>query len=129
MPRLPDGATHLPQGFFDHRDVSFVGRPFPLEEADEHFSRLRRWGCNFLRLLITWEAVEHAGPGQYDEPYLDYLYALVQKAGEHGLDLFIDPHQDAWSRFSGGDGAPGWISPTSRTREPPSSTRHTAILS
>ena len=52
--------------------------------------------------------MEHAGPGLYDEAYLDYLRQVVIKAGEHGLNLFIDPHQDVWSRFSGGDGAPGW---------------------
>jgi hypothetical protein len=104
----PHGATHIREGFFDHRDVSFVGRPFPLEEADEHFSRLRAWGFTFLRFLVTWEAIEHAGPGLYDQDYLDYLYEVVRKAGEHGIDLFIDPHQDVWSRMSGGDGAPGW---------------------
>lgn len=104
----PHGATHVRQGFFEHRDVSFVGRPFPLEDADEHFSRLRAWGFTFLRFLVTWEAIEHAGPGLYDEDYLDYLYEVVRKAGDHGLDLFIDPHQDVWSRMSGGDGAPGW---------------------
>jgi len=108
VPYTPDGATHIREGFYDHRRVSFVGRPFPLEEADEHFSRLRAWGLTFLRFLVTWEAIEHAGPGRYDEAYLDYLYRVVRKAGEHGLDLFVDPHQDAWSRFSGGDGAPGW---------------------
>ncbi len=108
VPAQPDGATHLRQGFYDHRDVSFVDRPFPLAEADEHFSRLRAWGLTFLRLLVTWEAVEHAGPGRYDGDYLDYLYAVVRKAGEHGLALFIDPHQDVWGRLSGGDGAPGW---------------------
>ncbi len=104
----PNGATHVREGFFEHRDVSFVGRPFPLEEADEHFRRLRHWGFTFVRLLVTWEAVEHAGPGIYDREYLDYLYEVVCRAGEHGIDLFIDPHQDVWSRFSGGDGAPGW---------------------
>lgn len=31
----------------DHKTVTFVGRPFPLEEAHEHFSRLRRWGLTF----------------------------------------------------------------------------------
>jgi hypothetical protein len=108
VPAKPDGATHLREGFFDHRRVSFVGRPFPLGEADEHFSRLRRWGLTTLRFLITWEAIEHAGPGVYDEAYLDYVVEVVRKAGEHGLQLFIDPHQDVWSRFSGGDGAPGW---------------------
>lgn len=108
VPATPDGATYNREGFFDHREVSFVGRPFPLDEADEHFARLRAWGLTFLRFLVTWEAVEHAGPGCYDEGYLDYLEAVVAKAGEHGLSLFVDFHQDVWSRFSGGDGAPGW---------------------
>jgi len=108
VPVRPDGSTHLREGFYLRRGVSFVGRPFPLEEADEHFGRLRRWGMNFLRLLVTWEAIEHDGPGVYDEEYLDYLEALVAKAGEHGLALFIDPHQDVWSRWTGGDGAPIW---------------------
>jgi len=105
---FPNGATHIRQFFFDDRNVSFVGRPFPLAEADEHFARLRDWGFTFLRFLITWEAIEHAGPGIYDQAYLDYLYQVVKKAGDYGLLLFIDPHQDVWSRFSGGDGAPGW---------------------
>ena len=108
VPFKPNGATWNREGFYDHRNVSFVGRPFPLEEADEHFSRLRLWGFTFLRFLVTWEAVEHAGPDLYDEDYLDYLHAVVKKAGEYGIQMFIDPHQDVWSRFSGGDGAPGW---------------------
>ena len=108
LPVVPDGRTHLREGFFEHREVSFVGRPFPLEEADEHFGRLAKWGLTFLRLLVTWEAIEHTAPGQYDTDYLDYLVEIVKKAGEHGINLFIDPHQDVWSRFTGGDGAPGW---------------------
>jgi hypothetical protein len=115
LPTTPNGATYRAEGFYNHREVSFVGRPFPLEEAEEHFARLKAWGFTFLRLLVTWEAVEHNGPskyggdrGVYDEAYLDYLRQVVQKAGELDLDVFIDPHQDVWSRFSGGDGAPGW---------------------
>jgi hypothetical protein len=108
VPFQPDGATRIREGFYDHRHVSFVGRPFPLEEADEHLSRLRAWGLTFVRFLVTWEAVEHTGPGIYDEAYLDYVYTLARKAGQHGIDLFIDPHQDVWNRMSGGDGAPGW---------------------
>ena len=108
IPVRPNGATHLREHAFEHQDVSFVGRPFPLAEADEHFARLKSWGFTFLRFLITWEAVEHAGPGIYDQEYLDYVAAIVEKAGTYGFKLFIDPHQDVWSRFSGGDGAPGW---------------------
>jgi hypothetical protein len=52
--------------------------------------------------------VEHAGPGHYDEDYLDYLHAILAKAYDYGINVFIDPHQDVWSRWTGGDGAPGW---------------------
>lgn len=105
----PDGGTHVPSDFSDHRDVSFIGRPFPLDEAHEHFARLRHWGFNCLRLLTTWEAVEHAGPGLYDQAYLDYFAALCRLAGTYGFYVFVDFHQDVWSRMTGGDGAPGWL--------------------
>ncbi len=108
VPAKPDGSTFEKAHFYDRCGMSFVGRPFPLAEADEHFARLARWGLRFIRFLVTWEAVEHEGPGLYDESYLDYLEAVVRKAGEHGLALFIDPHQDVWSRWAGGDGAPAW---------------------
>lgn len=111
------GGSKLPRGAYrmglscetaDPRTASYVGRPFPLEEADEHFRRLREWGLTFIRFIVTWEAVEHEGPGVYDRDYLAYLRAVIGKAGEHGLTVLIDPHQDVWSRWSGGDGAPAW---------------------
>lgn len=105
----PDGGTYRPTDFSDHREVSFIGRPFPLAEAAEHFQRLRHWGFNCIRLVTTWEAIEHAGPSQYDEAYLDYFAQVCRSAGEHGFYVIVDLHQDVWSRMSGGDGAPGWI--------------------
>ncbi len=108
FPTTPNGATHLPDSLKERENISFIGRPFPPEEADEHFARLKFWGLDFLRFVVTWEALEHAGPGQYDEDFIDYLEAILEKAYEHDINLFIDPHQDVWSRFSGGDGAPLW---------------------
>jgi hypothetical protein len=92
----------------DPAEVSFVGRPFPLSQADEHFRRLQSWGLTFERLLVPWEAIEHAGPGVYDKAYLDYLHELVQRANTFGIRVIIDLHQDFYSRASGGDGAPYW---------------------
>ncbi|MCX7621909.1 MAG: cellulase family glycosylhydrolase [Acidimicrobiales bacterium] len=108
VPYRPDGATHLGVDFEHWRDVSFIGRPAPLDEIDRHLDRISHWGFNVLRLLVTWEAIEHAGPGEYDEPYLEYVREVVRRAGKRGLLVFIDPHHDVWSRWTGGDGAPFW---------------------
>ena len=108
IPAHPPGDTHLPDSLAERQNVSFIGRPFPLDEAEEHFARLKHWGLDFLRFIVTWEALAHAGPDTIDEDYLDYLQAVLEKAHAHGMTVFIDPHQDVWSRFCGGDGAPAW---------------------
>ncbi|KAF8802038.1 glycoside hydrolase [Phlegmacium glaucopus] len=105
---MVEPANHDHENFpGDHRSVTFVGRPFPLEEAHEHFSRLRRWGFD-VQFLVTWEAVEHGGPGVYDTEYLDYIRALLSLLPKYGLTAFVSMHQDVWSRYSGGSGAPAW---------------------
>ncbi|KAH9985691.1 glycoside hydrolase family 5 protein [Russula vinacea] len=88
--------------------VTFVGRPFPLDEAPQHLARLRRWGLTFVRFLITWEAVEHDGPGIYDTSYLSYLRSVLSLFPQFGLIAFVALHQDVWSRYAGGSGAPAW---------------------
>ncbi len=109
LPFEPLIPSHQKDQFYETvYTVSSVGRPFPLDQADEHFERLYQWGYRFVRLLVTWEAIEHAGPGLYDEDYLNYVQAIVKKANDHHINVFIDPHQDVWSRFTGGDGAPYW---------------------
>lgn len=108
VPYSPRMGSHVQDGFYNGKDISFVGRPFPLNEADTHFRRLKEWGFHFLRFIVTWEAIEHEGPGIYDTDYLDYIEAVISKANEYGLNVLIDPHQDLWSRHTGGDGAPIW---------------------
>lgn len=105
---FPNGGTQYTDDFKNHKEVSFIGRPFPLVEAEQHFLRLKNWGFNCLRLLTTWEAVEHYGSKQYDIAYLDYFTSIVELAGKFGFYVFIDFHQDVWSRMTGGDGAPAW---------------------
>ena len=95
--------------FYNHRNVSFVNRPFPINKAKEHFEKLFHWGFTFVRLLVPWEAIEHSGPGLYDVEFIEYIKEIINIAAQHKISVFIDPHQDTFSRFSGGSGAPGWV--------------------
>jgi hypothetical protein len=103
--KRPSNYTNLSQ---DVHTTTFIGRPFPLSDADEHWKRLAACGLTFARFIVTWEAVEHSGPGVYDVEYLKYTRGIIEKAGEYGIQIYIDPHQDVWSRWTGGDGAPLW---------------------
>lgn len=46
--------------------------------------------------------------GIYDHEYLDYLRELLSLFPKYGILAFISVHQDVWSRYTGGSGAPAW---------------------
>lgn len=113
LPATPQQATYFKPdrcGLYSEGDsVSFVGKPFPLSEAYEHVTRIKQCGFNTIRFVFTWEAIEHEAPGVYDLEYADYVVAVMKVIEEvGGIYIFLDPHQDVWSRFTGGSGAPLW---------------------
>ncbi|KAL8816469.1 MAG: hypothetical protein Q9223_004525 [Gallowayella weberi] len=107
-PIAPNLPSHKSDHFYDGDGVSFVGRPFSVDEAHVHFSRLKRWGYTLIRYVFTWEAIEHAGPGRYDEDWVQHTIRVLRLAKDYGFYVLMDPHQDVWSRFTGGSGAPMW---------------------
>lgn len=96
-PASPDVPSYVSDGFFDADNVSFVNHPFPLKDAHTHFARLRRWGYNTIRYIFTWEAIEHAGPGIYDDEWISYTIEVLRIAKQYGFYVFMDPHQDVVS--------------------------------
>ena len=94
---------------------------FPLEPGDPR--RLRGFGWNGVRLLVSWSRIEPR-PGRYDERYLARVRRTAARLIREGLYVFVDFHQDAWGPTlaaregetcpAGGvpalgwDGAPGW---------------------
>ena len=81
-------------------------------------------GFNGLRLLTIWEAVEPYASGEYDLDYLDYLEQIVAKANEYGIYVFIDMHQDFFSRwhclyYNDGSAGPGIAPAAFDSTQPP----------
>ncbi|KAI9147798.1 putative glycosyl hydrolase [Paramyrothecium foliicola] len=108
LPSEPNQPSHTGENFFDGDNVSFHQRPFSKDDAPTHFARIKRYGFNTIRYLFTWEALEAAGPGRYDEEFIQHTIEVLRIAKNFGFYIFMDPHQDAWSRFTGGSGAPMW---------------------
>ena len=79
-------------------DISYVGRPFPAESADQYFEQIRALGFNSVRLLFMWEAVMPNSHDEVDTEFLAYLDEMIGKAQEHGLYVLLNVHENIWSR-------------------------------
>jgi hypothetical protein len=110
MPTQPNITTFTPidETYWQGDKVSFVGRPFSLDHAPRHLERIRSWGYNVIRYVYSWEALEHEGPGVYDDEFIDYTIKVLCLMRDYDFYVFLDPHQDVWGRHSGGSGAPMW---------------------
>jgi len=81
----------------NQNNISFIGNPFPLEEAHERFCGLKKTGTTSFKLTIPWAAIEHEGAGIYDEAYLAYLRKILMEADKEGISVFIEPSNDSQS--------------------------------
>jgi endoglycosylceramidase len=64
-----------------------------------------KWGFNFVRLGVMWEAVEKT-PGVYDQAYLAKVNDLINSLGNRGIYTMVDAHQDVFARSICGEGMP-----------------------
>ena len=76
-------APYVPTIFGDfHHEFSLV---------EEDIKNLKKWGMNFVRLGVMWEAVEKK-PGEYDLSYFDSVEVLINRLGEAGIYTLLDAH-------------------------------------
>jgi endoglycosylceramidase len=96
------------------RGVNVAGNaklpPFIPFEDPSWFDLLSSWGFDMIRLTVFWEAIEPE-VGVYDRAYLEKVEFLVREAAKRRIYVLVDMHQDLYSRFLGGDGAPYWAFP------------------
>jgi endoglycosylceramidase len=67
--------------------------------SDNDLAQMRGLGFNFIRLPVNWSQLEPT-PGAYNSTYIDRIAQVVQWAGEQGIYVLIDMHEDNYSRFT-----------------------------
>ena len=69
---------------------------------------IHAWGMNCIRLAIFWDGLEPQ-PGKINKAYLNRIAEVVKLAGDRGIYVLLDMHQDLYSgKYKFGDGAPVW---------------------
>lgn len=91
-PYLPPIIDHYdPKLSFTHQDAA----------------QLKSWGMNVIRLTFYWEGVEPKR-GEYSKDYINSMKRIVEICLEEGIQVILDLHQDAASRYYCGEGIPDW---------------------
>ena len=116
------------QRIFSGVNYVFKGEK-PAEDGVVHFENplddkaladLHAHGVNLIRLGFTWAGIEPE-PGKYNETYLSEIREVIGRCASHGIDVYLDWHQDLWSGFGlgVGDGAPAWACLTDKKMKKP----------
>ena len=80
------------------RAFTYVGRPFSLARAEAYFGQMKALGFDAVRLMWMWEAVYPEKKLRPDRDYLEYFEELIRLAGEHGIYVMVNLHENLWSR-------------------------------
>ena len=75
------------------------------------FEEFRARGYDVIRLGFTWSMMEPI-PGKYNEELIKSICEFLDKAEEYGAYVYLDCHQDVYSSYCYGDGAPRWATIT-----------------
>lgn len=101
-----DPASLRPPPFHSIDASQYEGGRCPLNSAtvwqpplcQNDLGEMAGLGFNVLRLALSWSLLEPE-PGHYDRRYLDRIAQVVGWAGEKGIYVILDMHENAYSRY------------------------------
>ncbi len=79
---------------------------------------LKSIGANIVRLGITWSKIEST-EGKFNDEIIYAYKEFIKKCGENGIYILLDMHQDLFSEYFYGNGAPKWAVDKSIKSEKP----------
>jgi aryl-phospho-beta-D-glucosidase BglC (GH1 family) len=92
-------------------DVTFDDGRVPEETfpdlSETEATRIEQLGWNVLRIPVSWSGLE-PHPMQYSAAFMAKLDTVLAKAAAHHFYVFVDMHQDGYSKEIGEDGEPLW---------------------
>ena len=94
------GANHCYKGNSISQFKKFMMKPSTLDTYKE-------LGINLVRLGITWNFLEPF-EGEYNDELIDLLKEFCDNCKNRGIYVYLDLHQDLYSPYFYGDGAPNW---------------------
>lgn len=81
------------------------------------FQNLKASGVNIVRLGITWATLEEQ-KGKYSRDMAEVLYRFAKRCEKENIYVMPDMHQDLFSHYFHGDGAPGWaVDPSTKSKK------------
>jgi hypothetical protein len=107
-------APFLPIAPLNVRDIKDLDLKKEIESVKPQLDLLKHLGFNFIRLLISWKAIEPRPNPNLDEilpegkRYLDYVKEIIDELYKRDLYVLLDFHQDIAHEIYGGDGFPDW---------------------
>ncbi len=106
--RIFSGMNVVDKKDFDrnNKGYGYKADKFPFEE-------FRARGYDIIRLGFTWGAMEPT-PGNYNQELIADLCEFLDKCAEYGIYAYLDCHQDVYSPYCYGDGAPRWATLTDK---------------
>lgn len=81
--------------------------------SEKFINMLQSNGINLIRVGLTWEILEPE-ENKFSREFIDVFKVFAQKCRERDIYIFLDMHQDCFSKHCSkpwGDGAPKWAVP------------------